>query len=184
MPQRATAALRRSCAPGPFGADVTLQDLGSIGEFVAAIATLVTLVYLALQIRQNTRSVRSSSFHAAASAVGAYVSPIAENEAVAEILDRGLRGESLTDTERVRFDALLSRLFSAYEDLFYQDRESLVEAELWESRARNLARYIRQPGGRHFWKRTGRFYAKSFRQYVDDQLQDESDRQAVELDVD
>ena len=40
---------------------MTLQDLGSIGEFVAAIATLATLVYLALQIRQNTREAQAAS---------------------------------------------------------------------------------------------------------------------------
>ena len=33
---------------------MTIQDLGSIGELVAAIATIATLVYLAIQIRQNT----------------------------------------------------------------------------------------------------------------------------------
>lgn len=32
------------------------QLLGNYGEFVGAIAVVVTLVYLALQIRQNTRS--------------------------------------------------------------------------------------------------------------------------------
>ena len=43
---------------------MTVQDLGSIGEFVAAIATLATLIYLALQIRQNTKTVRASAHHA------------------------------------------------------------------------------------------------------------------------
>ena len=33
---------------------VTIQDLGSLGELIAALATLVTLFYLALQIRANT----------------------------------------------------------------------------------------------------------------------------------
>lgn len=33
---------------------MTIQDLGSLGELIAAIATVVTLVYLAAQIRQNT----------------------------------------------------------------------------------------------------------------------------------
>jgi hypothetical protein len=42
-------------------AKVTIQDLGSIGEFVAAIATLATLVYLAVQIRQNTRTLYPAS---------------------------------------------------------------------------------------------------------------------------
>ena len=35
---------------------MTLQDLGNLGEFVSAIAVVVTLVYLALQIRHNTRA--------------------------------------------------------------------------------------------------------------------------------
>ncbi len=33
---------------------LTIQDLGSLGEFLGSIAVLVTLVYLAFQTRQNT----------------------------------------------------------------------------------------------------------------------------------
>lgn len=40
---------------------MTIQDLGSIGELVAAIATVATLGYLGLGIRQNTESVRLST---------------------------------------------------------------------------------------------------------------------------
>ncbi len=104
---------------------MSLEDLGNIGEFVGAIGVVFSLFYLAIQIRQNTRqleqntrSVRSSSFHASSIAVDSYLAPIAENEALAEILDRGMAGESLTKTEQTRFDALMSRLFAAYEVLF------------------------------------------------------------------
>ena len=38
---------------------MTIQDLGSVGEFVAAIATLVTLAYLSFQIRQSTKVARA-----------------------------------------------------------------------------------------------------------------------------
>lgn len=41
---------------------LTAQLLGNFGEFSGAIAVVLTLGYLALQIRQNTRSVRASSF--------------------------------------------------------------------------------------------------------------------------
>ena len=37
---------------------MTIQELGSLGELVAAIATLATLIYLALQIGANTTAVR------------------------------------------------------------------------------------------------------------------------------
>ncbi len=34
---------------------MTLQDLGSLGELVGGIAVVVSVVYLAIQIRHNTR---------------------------------------------------------------------------------------------------------------------------------
>jgi hypothetical protein len=34
---------------------MTIQDLGAIGDLVGGVAVLVTLVYLALQIKQNTK---------------------------------------------------------------------------------------------------------------------------------
>ena len=39
---------------------MTLQDLGSIGELLAAIATLLTLIYLAVQVK-NTKQQLSES---------------------------------------------------------------------------------------------------------------------------
>ena len=40
---------------------MTITELGSLGEFIGALAVLVTLIYLVLQIRQNTQSIRSQS---------------------------------------------------------------------------------------------------------------------------
>ena len=41
---------------------MTIQDLGCFDELVAAIATIGTLFYLAVQIRQNTRTVEAAAF--------------------------------------------------------------------------------------------------------------------------
>src|SRR4030095_10645171 len=38
------------------GTSMTLQNWGSIGEVVGAIAVVITLIYLAKQIRQNTHA--------------------------------------------------------------------------------------------------------------------------------
>lgn len=40
---------------------MTLEQYAAIGEFVGGIGVVITLVYLALQIRQNTKTVRSST---------------------------------------------------------------------------------------------------------------------------
>ena len=39
---------------------MTIIELGALGEFLGSIAVLATLVYLAMQIRQNTRTMDES----------------------------------------------------------------------------------------------------------------------------
>ncbi len=38
-----------------------LTQLANLGEFIGGVAVLVTLIYLAAQIRQNTRSVEAAA---------------------------------------------------------------------------------------------------------------------------
>jgi hypothetical protein len=40
---------------------VNIQDFGSIGELLAALATIATLIYLARQVNANTRATQASS---------------------------------------------------------------------------------------------------------------------------
>ena len=48
------------------------QMLGNFGEFFGAIAVVVTLIYLAGQLRQNTRALRSSTYEAWQQSTGAW----------------------------------------------------------------------------------------------------------------
>ncbi len=38
-----------------------LTQLANLGEFIGGVAVLVTLIYLALQVRQNTRALEPSA---------------------------------------------------------------------------------------------------------------------------
>ncbi len=40
--------------------DLSIQELGSLGEFVSAFAVLATLIYLAIQVRQNVKLTKAS----------------------------------------------------------------------------------------------------------------------------
>lgn len=42
---------------------MTIAELGSVGEFVGSIVVLITLIYLAVQVRQNTRHVQAQMGH-------------------------------------------------------------------------------------------------------------------------
>ena len=45
------------------------EALGAIGEIVGAVAVVLSLIFLATQIRQNTRSSRTASYQAAVTSI-------------------------------------------------------------------------------------------------------------------
>jgi hypothetical protein len=62
--QQHGAAAAEPRSVGQQDGALTLQDLGNLGELISAIAVVVWLAYLAVQIRQNTKSVRTSTYQA------------------------------------------------------------------------------------------------------------------------
>jgi hypothetical protein len=40
---------------------MTLEELGNVGEFVSGLAVIITPVYLAFELRINTRTFRASA---------------------------------------------------------------------------------------------------------------------------
>lgn len=144
---------------------VTLQNLGNIGEFVAAIATIGTLVYLALQIRHNTEGLRVSSYNQLANELGRLLEAVYLNPEFAEIFRRGSTDPSmLSDEERARFTAYLAAFYYSYENLFSLFERGKVEREMWENALENALPLFSRPGIKEFGsRRTGavsqRFHA-------------------------
>ncbi len=82
---------------------MTLRDLGNLGEVIAAVATLATLVYLAIQIRQNTRTVRTSTYQAALESSNQVNELVLDNPDLHRIYRLGrIDPSQLTDEKRAR----------------------------------------------------------------------------------
>ena len=147
---------------------MSLDDLGNIGELVAAIGVIASLIYLAVQIRQNTRSVRAATHHSSARAATESQNVFAQSNDLARIFRTGSResGE-LTEDERQRLDAMLLSIFMWYEDTFFQYQQSMIDREVWEGRQRSLLSQLKRPGIASWWTRRSNFFARSFVSYVD-----------------
>ena len=98
---------------------MTIQDYGSIGEIVGAIATVATLLYLAVQIRQNGKLVAASVADASRDAQNEAPRVIAASDDAARIWAIGLEARSeLTPEESHRFSSLLYLAFSSFHQQF------------------------------------------------------------------
>ena len=64
------------------------EAIGALSEFVGAIAVVITLVYLAIQIRQNTRAIRLDTGHDITEEYRDIFALMAENRELAELVHR------------------------------------------------------------------------------------------------
>ena len=104
---------------------MTIQDLGSIGEFVAAIATLITLVYLALQLRNNTRVSRYDA-HLKARQLVAESGKVLSEPDKARIWRVGLSDpDALSEDEQISFNMIMYLIVNAIDARFEYQRATL-----------------------------------------------------------
>ncbi len=84
---------------------------GAIGEIIGALAVFLTLIYLALQIRQNTKAVQASAIDASISKVTSVRQSMYENAEVAAIYVKGLANpDDLNEESRTRFRLLMHNI--------------------------------------------------------------------------
>ena len=162
---------------------MTLEDLGNIGEFVAALGVIISLVYLATQIRQNTRAVRSSASQAITDARADFLKSISDDPEVAGMFFTGLSDrDALDPVERYRFDSMLNRLSATMENYHYQNRQGAMDPEQWTRMRVVLRLLLSTPGGQAWWssrRRTNASWVKaasgladlSFDRFVDQEIE-------------
>jgi len=149
-----------------------LDALGNIGEFVGALGVVASLVYLAVQVRQNTASVRAATFQALAQSYSDFASLIGSDGEVARILHAGSSDpEAGTELERFRFNFLLVAATRRWENAFYQHERGMLDASQWEGLQAGALLSLRTPGGRAWWRAFGHiYYSAAFRDWVDASL--------------
>ena len=131
---------------------MNVQDLGAIGELVAAIATVATLVYLAIQIRQNSRSVDAATEDGVTTRFNDINMLVGSNPELGQLLMTGLdQPETLSEAESIQFSFLWRCYMNQYFSLHQLHKQGVLPAERWEIYAREAALWISTPGGA-IWK--------------------------------
>ena len=147
---------------------MALEDLGNLGEFVAAIATLVTLAYLALQIRQSNRiatwEAHRSSIVAFNHASGLFVG----DGEMARIFRVGLFDvEQLDADERIRLFHALAQLILNFKDVLEARDAGLYDDETYEAWEGYLCAILNMPGGSVWWEENAQNYVARVRDAID-----------------
>lgn len=147
---------------------MTIQDLGSLGEFIAAIATVATLGYLAVQIRQSTKQARLTASRELGSALHEGFSPLF-NPGFARIWRLGRYDpDQLDEDERAAFGMLLERQLYSFQNVVHQYENGVLEKDLFESMLALFGDLLSTPGGATYWSKNSWKFNPAVRAYFDD----------------
>jgi hypothetical protein len=150
---------------------MTLQDLGNIGEFVGALGVIASLVYLALQIRQNTRSTRTAMYQATTRDMFEAADLMARDADLNAIWFTGIRDfDSLSREEMRRFASYMFSLLRRYDNAHHQTNAGMIDGEWWAGISETLEYTISHPGVQSWWKEGRSLFRPDFREFIDQMI--------------
>jgi hypothetical protein len=145
-----------------------ITTLAAWGEFLGGIAVVVSLVYLASQIRQNSKLLRVSTASATSATNADFSSLVVQDSEVARIFREGMTDRSsLSEDDMQRFDALLMMGLTANSQEYQFFVDGVMARSIWENRTLSLRRILLLPGYRQWWTEWGDMYPEEFRNVID-----------------
>jgi hypothetical protein len=126
---------------------MTIQQIGSIGEAVGGIAVIVSLIALVLQMKQNTRAVRTESARAAEAAWSSL------NVEMAMHWPTGLwlranevsNPDELSAEELLRLQTVLRAIWHQLTSEYYLYRDGMIPERVWTRRVRWFRGFVEGP---------------------------------------
>jgi hypothetical protein len=146
---------------------VNWEALGAIANLLAAVGVIATLIYLSIQIRQNTKAVRSSSIQNLVQSFSTTAQAAVENEHIIPLLLKGNAGaEALNEVERARLHFWFIMTFRRFEGVYFQRDLGIVDADVIDGFERSHLAVLASKGAQEWWANSKGIFNSGFVHYV------------------
>ena len=145
------------------------QLLGNYGEFIGAIGVVVTLAYLAIQIRQNTKTLRSSIYTSWVETASTTHTMIAANPSIyAELVNPSVDELSdLTVEGQIALETWCTHTFNVFEASFLHHMEGAIDDGIFDAKHRNMVVFFQRPFVIEIWQQLAEHvYDQRFIEYI------------------
>lgn len=146
---------------------MTVMELGAIGEFVGSVGVIASLIYLAVQIRQNSKTMRTGAYQKIVedrSSISNYV----VQQHLTPVWRRGVSDyPSLSDDEKVQFNGIMVAMISSHMGLRALLEDGALHRRDFKIFESDLTCVMICPGVRAWWDETQSGYLH-WAEYVND----------------
>jgi len=118
----------------------------------ANVSVVVGLVLVAIQIRQNTRSVRASSYQTWVASASEWNLGIASSRDLASAIIQG-HGDptGLDEDTALQYAMSMLAVMQMIQSTYYLYRNGSIDQSLWEAERQRAALHLTFPGVRQWW---------------------------------
>jgi hypothetical protein len=156
----------------PLDEPMNLNDLANLGQIIGAIGVMITLVYLAIQNRQNTKAVRSSSIQNLVQSLSTTAQAAVENKHIIPLLLKANTGAgALTEEERTQLHFWFLMTFRRFEGVYFQRDLGFVDAAVIEGFERSHIAILTSKSGQAWWTSSKEIFNSGFVSYVEELLE-------------
>lgn len=148
-----------------------LEVCARVAEIAGAIAVVVSVVYLAVQIRDNTRLLRSQAHFNALSLGQRPIEFLIDNEALAGIVVQcDGDAEHMSPVARDQCFNYYFLQLNAWEYMYYQNLDGSIPGEYWVGADKYYKLLMAtKPGYRRAWRAFEATYDEPFRSYANEE---------------
>jgi hypothetical protein len=147
---------------------VKLEIVNALAQLIAAVGVIVSLFYLAVQIRQNTRSMRAMAVGSLAQSIADVIRPMAEDRELMRAFHVVVEHwYGATDDDRMRALPLFFSTFKLFENAWFQQRQGALDPQQWQGWDAYIRMYYHRPGVKVWWQLRRAAFAAGFRDYVE-----------------
>ena len=150
---------------------MTWDAVGALAELFGAFAVFITVAFLAVQMRQNTRALRSESMTTASAAMQSWYQQVGHDPQATEIWLKGqVSPDECSQLEYGQFIGLLQSFLICQQATFRLGLHGAVDADIRESLNATLLNLKDNPGFKQFWEERSDQFDTPFRLFVEEAM--------------
>jgi hypothetical protein len=152
--------------------DMSWEAISAIVQILGTFAVFASLIYLAVQVRQNTKIARSATRHAITETImGPPNNWLQSKELRRAFLDH-LNGKEMSPDQAFQLQIYGYMTLKSWENIHYQYRQGMLSPEEWVSFRQNLKLLMQIRFWQEYWSREKNIYTPVFSQEVESILEE------------
>jgi hypothetical protein len=149
-------------------ASMNWEMLAAIGQLAAVCVGIPSLIYLAVQIREQTKERRQSAVNALTVQWGDLTRALHESAEFSTIYLRGVQAfENLDAVSKLRVSAFFNRFLKNFQAMYFAHRDGILPDQQWGEIERTMADLISYSGLQQWWKTRRHWHTEEFARVVD-----------------